>query len=177
MSDPRTAEFRNSSIAMCAECHTNATIMDKYGISTNVLTSYVADFHGTTVTIFEKTEPGQITNKAVCYDCHGVHNIQKVDDPEKGISVKENMLIACQKCHPDATTNFPASWLSHYSPDKEKYPLVYYVTLFYNIMIPTVLGGMAIFILSDIYMRLRKKTVKPAVVEPVEKTEDEEVSK
>ena len=174
--DPRTAEFRNSSILLCAECHTNAEIMDKYGISTNVLTSYVADFHGTTVTIFEKTEPGQITNKAVCYDCHGVHNIQKVDDPEKGISIKENMLIACQKCHPDATTNFPSSWLSHYSPDKEVYPLVYYVTLVYNILIPTVLGGMAIFILSDIYMRIRKKTKRTTVDNITDNIKDEEVT-
>jgi len=177
MADPRTAEFRNSSIFMCAECHTNPDIMDKYGISTKVLSSYVADFHGTTVTIFDETEPGQITNKAVCYDCHGVHNIKNVNDPVNGISIKENMLKACQKCHPDATINFPTSWLSHYSPDKEDFPLVYYVTLLYNILIPTVLGGMAIFVLSDIYMRIRKKTKKSTDTGVTPKSEDEEVSK
>ena len=32
-------------------------IMDKYGISTQVLNTYVADFHGTTVTLFEKQSP------------------------------------------------------------------------------------------------------------------------
>ena len=177
MQDPRTAEFRNSSIFMCAECHTNPKIMDKYGISTNVLTSYVADFHGTTVTIFDKTEPDQPTNKAVCYDCHGVHNIQSVNNPVSGIAIKENMLKACQKCHPDATINFPTSWLSHYSPDKEDFPLVYYVTLFYKILIPTVIGGMAIFVLSDIYMRIRKKTKKSTDTSITTKSEDKEVSK
>ncbi len=163
IADPTTAEFRNSSVYMCANCHTDESIMGKYGISTQVLDTYVADFHGTTVTIFEETEPGQLTNKAVCYDCHGIHDILSVSDPNKGLAVKENMLIACQKCHPDATTNFPDSWLSHYRPDREKFPLVYYVDLFYKILIPTVLGGMAVFVLSDIYRRIRGKVQKPAV--------------
>ena len=129
--------------------------MDKYGISTNVLSTYVADFHGTTVTLFEKLSPDQQTNKPVCYDCHGVHNISKVDDPKNGLELKQNMLIACQKCHPDATINFPDSWLSHYIPSPDKYPLVYYVNLFYLILIPGVLAGMALIIATDIYRRIR----------------------
>ena len=31
--------------------------MGKYGISTQVLNTYVADFHGTTVTLFEQVSP------------------------------------------------------------------------------------------------------------------------
>ncbi|MBE0687994.1 MAG: cytochrome c3 family protein [Anaerolineaceae bacterium] len=172
IADPRTAAFRNSSVNMCANCHTDASIMDKYGISTQVLDTYVADFHGTTVTLFEKTEPDQVTNKAVCYDCHGIHNILSVNDPNKGLSVKQNMLIACQSCHPDATTNFPDTWLSHYIPDKDKYPIVYYVTLFYQLLIPGVLGGMAIFVFSDAYRRLRMKFIKPKPVEVAEEGEE-----
>ncbi len=53
--------------------------MDKYGISTQVLNTYVADFHGTTVTLFEKQSPDAQTNKPVCYDCHGVHDIAATD--------------------------------------------------------------------------------------------------
>jgi predicted CXXCH cytochrome family protein len=173
IADPTTAEFRNSSIYMCANCHTDESIMGKYDLSTAVLDTYVADFHGTTVTIFEETEPGQLTNKAVCYDCHGIHNILSVTDPNKGIAVKENMLLACQKCHPDATTNFPDSWLSHYRPDREKFPIVYYVDLFYKIFIPVVLGGMAIFVLSDIYFRIRSRFQKPAA-ESVSESKDVE---
>ena len=153
--DPRTAEFRTSSIDMCADCHTNPAIMDKYGISTEVMDTYVADFHGTTVTLFEKQHPDELTNKAVCYDCHGIHDIISVDDPEKGLHFQENLLHACQRCHPDATAAFPASWLSHYVPDPEHYPIVYYVELFYwKMMIPGVLGGMAVFVGSDFIRRL-----------------------
>lgn len=157
--DPTTTQFRNETPLLCARCHTDPAIMDKYDISTNVLDTYVADFHGTTVTLFEKTDPDLPTNKPVCTDCHGIHDIQAVDDPQAGIAIKENLLVKCQHCHPDATANFPDSWMSHYIPSVENYPIVYYVNLFYKILIPTVLGGMALYVLTDIYRRFiaRKK--------------------
>jgi hypothetical protein len=155
--DPTQNGFRLSSPEMCGKCHTDWRIMGKYGLSTNVLNTYVADFHGTTVTIFEKTHPDEPTNKAVCYDCHGVHNILSVRDPNKGISIKQNMLVACQRCHPDANLNFPDSWLSHYIPSPTRYPIVFFVNLFYNILIPTVLGGMGVFVAADIYRRVFRR--------------------
>jgi hypothetical protein len=173
--DPTTAEFRLASPKLCGDCHSDPAIMDKYGLSTDVYNTYVADFHGTTVTLFQKLTPDQETNKAVCYDCHGVHNIQSVSDPEAGLAIKQNMLAACQKCHPDATDNFPDSWLSHYSPSPDKYALVYYVNLFYKIFIPLVLGGMAVLVASDVYrkifdrLKLRKKK---AHAEPASESEE-----
>lgn len=148
--DPTTAAFRLASPQLCANCHTDPGRMAKYGISTDVLSTYVADFHGTTVAIFEKQSPDAETNKPVCYDCHGVHSIKRADDPEKGLQVKENLLVTCQKCHPDAQENFPTAWLSHYIPSPDKYPLVYYVDLFYKFFIPTVLGGMALLVTLDL---------------------------
>ena len=78
--------------------------MSKYGISTQVVNTYVADFHGTTVTLFEKISPDQITNKPVCFDCHGVHNIKKVDDPVYGLAMKqkpvEGLPALPPKCEP-----------------------------------------------------------------------------
>ncbi|HEY3474898.1 MAG TPA: cytochrome c3 family protein, partial [Anaerolineales bacterium] len=64
--DPGSNSFRNSVPYLCAECHTNATLMRQFDISTNVLDTYVADFHGTTVKMFEETYPDQPTNKPVC---------------------------------------------------------------------------------------------------------------
>ncbi len=52
--DPTTAAFRLKSPQICARCHTDPSIMDKYGIPTQVLNTYVADFHGTTINIFVK---------------------------------------------------------------------------------------------------------------------------
>ena len=117
--DPRTTSFRLNSPDLCATCHADEVLMDQYNISTHVFDTYVADFHGSTVTLFERRSPDVATNKAVCYDCHGVHNMKKSDDPESQV-VRENLLQTCQKCHPDATENFSATWLSHYEPDIEK---------------------------------------------------------
>ena len=124
--------------------------MGKYGISTNVLNTYVADFHGTTVTLFEQVSPNTPTNKPVCTDCHGVHDISKVDNPVTGIAIKQNLLAKCQRCHPDVTTaSFTDAWMSHYVASPDKFPLVYYVNLFYKIFIPLVIGGMLIFVVAD----------------------------
>ena len=164
--DPSSNSFRNSTPALCAECHTNETLMKQYGISTNVLNTYVADFHGTTVKMFEENYPDQPTNKPVCSDCHGVHDIGRPDDPNAGIAFKRNLLGKCQQCHPNATTeSFTDSWLSHYEPSPQVFPLVFFVNLFYKIFIPAVLGGMILFVLTDVYRRF---IVRRAPVEPVE---------
>ncbi|MEW6286034.1 MAG: cytochrome c3 family protein [Chloroflexota bacterium] len=166
ISSPLTASFRNSIPFLCAECHTNNALMRKYGLSTQVLNTYVADFHGTTVVLFDKTFPDQPTNKPVCTDCHGVHDIARADDPNKGLAVRENLLARCQVCHPGATANFPEAWMSHYIPSPEKYPLVYYVNLFYKFFIPAVLGPMLLLVVMDFSRAMinrykEKKAVKP----------------
>ncbi len=157
IADPTSTAFRLSSPQLCAKCHTNASIMNKYGISTQVLNTYVADFHGTTVSLFEKISPNQATNKPVCFDCHGVHEIKRVDDPVYGLAMKQNLLKACQRCHPNANANFPDAWMSHYIPSPTHDALVYYVNLFYKIFIPMVIGGMLVYVISDIVRRLLER--------------------
>ena len=152
VSGPSTSEsFHLSSPLLCAECHADQELMAKYGVSTDVFDTYLSDFHGTTV-LFESEVPGQETNKPVCIDCHGVHDMRKADDPESQV-MKENLLTTCQKCHPDANANFPSSWLGHYVPDRNTYPAVYFIELFYKILIPVMLVGMLIFVISDFIRR------------------------
>ena len=67
---------------------------------------------------------------------------------------KENLLVTCQRCHPDATQNFPASWLSHYTPSTDSAPLVFFVTLFYQIIIPVAIGLALIWVILD-FIRIR----------------------
>jgi hypothetical protein len=171
--DPRTTTFRLESPLLCAGCHTDEVLMAEYEISTDVLQTYVADFHGTTVTLFEKQSPDAETNKPVCFDCHGVHDIKRTDDPAKGLQVRENLQSRCQICHPDATAEFPDAWLSHYEPSIEKHPLVYAVNLFYKILIPLVLGGMGLLVALDFTWRVRRRIVErdrsrlPAAYTPV----------
>jgi hypothetical protein len=143
---------------MCGDCHANEVMMSKYDISTNVFDSYVADFHGTTATIFAHENPNEPINTAVCYDCHGVHDIQSISDATEQ-QIQERLLETCRACHPDASENFPASWMSHYEPSLENYPAVYLVDLFYKVLIPTVMGGFLLFIGSDIFRRFTDRWV------------------
>ena len=152
--DPTTAAFRLGSPQICGRCHADAELMSKYNISTEVFDAYVADFHGTTVTLFEHQTPDEETNKAVCYDCHGVHNILPVTNENSQV-IKANLLVTCQQCHPDATENFPDAWTSHFKPSLEHNPLVYFVNLFYMIVIPTTVGGFLLFIGTDVFRCIR----------------------
>jgi nitrate/TMAO reductase-like tetraheme cytochrome c subunit len=153
---PSKPQFHLFSPQICAECHADEEMMDRYGISTEVFDTYVADFHGSTVVLFEQLAPDQETNKPVCIDCHGVHAIKSEDDPDSTV-FKSNILQTCQRCHPDATENFPGSWLSHYVPTASQAPIVFGVTLFYRIFIPLIIGGMALFVVLDVVRSISRR--------------------
>jgi predicted CXXCH cytochrome family protein len=148
--DPRTASFHLKTPQLCAGCHANEEIMKQYGLSTDVLRTYLKDFHGMIGSFYkmEGGKPAAVT--AVCTDCHGVHDIQPVNSPRSS-AMKANLLKVCRKCHPDATGNFPAAWLPHYEPSLKRAPLVYLVKLFYLIFIPFVIAGLILQILLHIW--------------------------
>jgi predicted CXXCH cytochrome family protein len=61
----------------CGRCHGDAALMHKYkpGQRTDQLASYRQSIHGTELA-------GGNSRAANCVDCHGVHNIRAVDDPQ-----------------------------------------------------------------------------------------------
>lgn len=80
VSDPSENNFRKTSVSVCAGCHTDTEIMQKYGLETNVLDTYMV-FHGTTITLLEDYNPDTLTNKPTCYDCHGIHEVGEKTPP------------------------------------------------------------------------------------------------
>lgn len=149
---PTREGFHLFSPQLCAKCHTDEQLMARYGVRTGVFNTYVADFHGATVTIFEKIAPDQPVNKPVCVDCHGVHNILPPTD-ENSTVMKANLINTCRRCHPEADLNFPDAWMSHYEPDPQRTPVVFAVQWFYNILIPTTVIGMLLFVSTDAWRR------------------------
>jgi predicted CXXCH cytochrome family protein len=144
IADPRDGALAVRTPELCGRCHTDAKLMARYGLSTRVVDTYLADFHGMSTTLQRgRARDERTTFAAVCTDCHGVHDIQKVKDPDSRV-VKANLVKTCRKCHPDATESFPASWLSHYEPSPSKAPVVWAVQLFYRIMIPFMVGGLVL---------------------------------
>jgi len=144
---PRDGDWRKRTPDLCSNCHSNKTLMDKYGISTAVAKTYVADFHGMTASLQRSGSSDRQTSVvALCTDCHGVHDITKVDEPGSRV-LRANLVKTCARCHEGASDNFPAAWMSHYEPTWEKAPLVYGVQLFYDILIPFMVAGLLLQIL------------------------------
>jgi predicted CXXCH cytochrome family protein len=158
---PSRGTFHLFSPEICASCHADEELMGKYGIKTDVFSTYVADFHGRTITLFQEITPDQATNAPVCVSCHGVHDIRSADEAGSTVA-KENLLTTCQHCHPNADTAFPEAWMSHYSASPDEWPIVYYVRLFYRIVIPVVIGGMLIYIAIDVTGRRRRRKGVPS---------------
>jgi predicted CXXCH cytochrome family protein len=143
VSDPRAGALSLRTADICGRCHTDQKLMKKYGLSTNVVDSYLNDFHGMAATL-QKGKVGKGERLAAgCTDCHGIHDIQKSEDPKSSV-MKANLAQTCRKCHADATDNFPAAWMSHYEPSLKKTPLVWSVRLFYYILIPFILISLAV---------------------------------
>ena len=136
---------------MCGRCHADEGLMKKYGLSTAVLQTYLADFHGKTASLRQHqgiTGEGKVV--ARCTDCHGVHDITRTDDAASPV-IKANLQKTCQKCHADSNANFPDAWLSHYEPSASRAPLVYGVKLAYAVLIPFMIGGLALQILLHVW--------------------------
>lgn len=158
--DPRTFDYREKVPEICGNCHARKEIMDKYGLSTAVVKTYLQDFHGITLKFYRKqretggkpASPEQIQARpiAVCTDCHGIHDITGTKGPGASV-VKANLVKRCQKCHADATENFPDSWVSHYEPSLSKAPLVFIINLVYMIFIPFMIIGLVLQILLHIW--------------------------
>ena len=154
--DPRTAAFRLESVELCSNCHNDERLMQKYGISTNVVKTYLNDFHGRTTALIGKQSEDIWVDEAICTDCHGIHDIQKVDSPDSPV-IKANLVDTCRKCHPEATVNFPSAWLSHYEPSIDKASLVFFARWFYRLLIPFILAGVSIHILLDVWRVTTKR--------------------
>ena len=115
-----TDAYRSQVTNYCGNCHPELTA--RYAMST----------HG------ELTELGHVA-AAKCPDCHGAHEILRVDDPQGMLALGDNRLATCQKCHTHAVMNF-----SRFDPhadhkDAVRYPTLYRVyssvhTVFYAFM-------------------------------------------
>jgi predicted CXXCH cytochrome family protein len=136
---------------LCGSCHSDEERMQKYGLSTAVLRTYLADFHGKTASLRQShgvAADGPVV--ARCTDCHGVHDIQKADDPNSPV-MKANLQKTCSQCHADTNPNFSGAWLSHYEPSLRRAPIVYGAKVAYAILIPFMIGGLGLQILLHLW--------------------------
>jgi hypothetical protein len=151
--NPLAMEYHERIPEMCGNCHADEKVIGKYGLSTDVLKTYLSDFHGVTLNFYKKQQ-GELVEPvrpiAVCTDCHGTHNISSTAGPDATV-VKANLRKKCQRCHEGAPEDFPDAWLSHYLPSFKTAPLVFIVNIAYKIFIPIMVIGLVLQILLHVW--------------------------
>ncbi len=150
IADPKSRKWQLTTPDACGRCHADETRMKKYGLSTEVLSTYLADFHGMSANLYRGQKDPGTGVVALCTDCHGVHDIRTMKSGDRA-AVKANILATCRKCHANASENFPAAWLSHYEPSPKRAPLVWAVQTLYRVMIPFMIAGLFLQILLHLW--------------------------
>ena len=91
--DPASPVNRLNITRTCARCHGNAGEMAKFHLrQVDPVASYEASVHG--IAILTK----QMSNAAVCTDCHGSHELHRSTNPASKLYWR-NVPTTCGRCH------------------------------------------------------------------------------
>jgi hypothetical protein len=129
------SENRNANAAVCIDCHTTHDIESPSDPSTRLaITQNCGTCHAEELESYLGTYHGQVstlgyTHTAKCYECHGHHEIRRVDD-EASIMHVDNRLETCTKCHEDATQGFVSFQPHGNTHDFDRYPQMWIASKF-----------------------------------------------
>lgn len=154
---PSDSDFRDkAAVDMCGKCHANKALIKKYGLSADVLTTYMDDVHAQTDLL------GRVDNsgypKATCYDCHGTHYILSPKNPYSKV-YPENLQKTCQQCHKDANIRFPQAWLSHKTPSSANLAGLYFTNRLSLVAVIALVVVIILFVVLDYRRRRAEKIV------------------
>ena len=115
----------------CETCHTAHTISEVHESKfMSEITTQCGQCHKELAETYLETYHGKVyqlgyLEAARCSDCHGAHNIYRMDNPKSTISPR-NIVATCQKCHTDANMKF-TGYLTHATHyDRSNFPWLYY---------------------------------------------------
>jgi formate dehydrogenase gamma subunit len=147
--NPLTDDYRDDIPFMCGNCHASKAIAGKYGLTTDVVKTYLSDFHGSAVSLYHEQGSGAHRPRkaiAVCTDCHGTHDIKSMSALGPG-ETKRMLLGKCRQCHEGASADFPDAWLSHYTPSLSTAPMLFILDRAYAVVLPLILLGILLQVL------------------------------
>ena len=83
---------------------------------------------------YSDTYHGQVTAlghtyTAMCFNCHGKHDILRVNDPASTVH-PDNRLNTCRQCHANATQGFVTFQPHANTHDRERYPAMFWTAKF-----------------------------------------------
>ena len=142
----------NPKAAVCSDCHTAHAIANSSSATfKNAITAQCGNCHAENLASYKATYHGQISTlgynyTAKCYNCHGSHDILRVDDPKSKVAPDRRMQT-CRSCHDgkkgvEAPAGF-ASFQPHGNHhDFQKYPQMW---IAFQIMVQLLLGTFGFF--------------------------------
>ena len=132
---PTEASFRMQSTPICGNCH-----QDKFS-------TYRDTFHSQLGLL------GGYVQTARCWDCHQAHDVLPASNPRSPIN-QANLVKTCGNCHAGANMSF-VQYQPHADPRNRKLsPGLYYVRLFMNLLLITVL---AFFVIHTLLWLIRSR--------------------
>ena len=132
---------------VCSDCHTTHDVdRPKLDAIKLIITKNCGNCHAESLRSYANTYHGQVTTlgytyTASCFDCHGNHDIQRVNHPRSTVH-PNNRLHTCQKCHAGATAGFVTFQPHANTHDYARYPYMWIASKF---MIALLLGVFAFF--------------------------------
>src|SRR5262249_40668307 len=99
--DPKSRVNHANIPATCGACHSQQFVMEKNGLTVQMVASYQQSVHGHAVANGSE-------KAAVCTDCHGTHEILDAKDSKSPI-FKFNVPLTCGKCHEQISKEFQQS--------------------------------------------------------------------
>jgi cytochrome b subunit of formate dehydrogenase len=139
--------------AVCSDCHTAHAVSNTSGDAFKLtITSNCGNCHKAQLETYKETFHGSINTlgysyTAKCYDCHGSHQILRVNDPKSSVH-PDNRLKTCATCHnpkkglPEAPAGF-VSFQPHGNPhDFHRFPQIWVAN---QMMIGLLVGTFAFF--------------------------------
>jgi cytochrome b subunit of formate dehydrogenase len=154
----------NKKAPVCTDCHTAHAITrtDTPGFLMDIVNE-CGTCHIDLYDTYRNSYHGQVTQlgwtrAARCSDCHGAHDIRHIEEPGSRLS-QANRVSVCRECHPTAGADF-ASFAPHANMrNREKYPLLHGVWLYFVIMMSCAFGffGMhsVLWLIRSVIERIR----------------------
>jgi hypothetical protein len=142
--------FPMETIEVCAKCHQDKKFRERHHLD-DVVTSYKETFHGKLIALGSESMPD-------CIDCHVVEgeNAHLIEGKTVVTSAvyKGNLATTCRtsECHESASPQL-ASFQTHVTYDRIKYPMQFYMLIFFKALMAFVLY----FFLALIFLELLRR--------------------
>ena len=142
---PRDPGFRQASVEGCLRCHQDEKKMARYDLQASVFNSDVDNFHAVALVAYKRADLEISGSAPVCYECHGVHNIQPAENPGSAVNV-DNMTGTCRKCHDNMLRSTATAAQAHTNPSAPALQFLGWMSVYF---IPGAFGLMMVYIVFD----------------------------